>query len=351
MSLECEIQREITVSYTHLPDYEDSEFILAFYSEFKNKLEELSDKKFYGYKVNYFTKTYFDILFNLFTSSEKHINYHELFDMLTKINRYDSIWVKEKIDIIMESECDEVENVVRACNELQNYINIDKYGENLRLTIQNRLKNLKRSISKDRINNSHNIDIYKKIRNEFFNDYSQSKKHTSIINDYIKNNSQIDTYIIKELQYENEDNLLFECKNIREVRYKVPYAFLVSLRRLVDSLNGNDHNEEYTRFGNVRELELFIDRCTENDEISKEELINIRKVIKNLSKEEIAFRMPIVYHNDIQYLYKMSKDFEERLYVSKDSNKIEIISLSLIHISMCIRDRWYRVLDRRKKLY
>ena len=302
-----------------IPRYEHSKFILAFYSEFKDKLEGLGNKCIDGYRINYFTQTYLEILFNLILSDKGDIEYSDIFKMLTKINRSDSTWVKKIIDTIIECNCDNTENIVRACNELNSKIEIDNFSDEFKIKIQNELKSIKDSIEHE--NNTDILFLYKFYKSKDFNTFK---------NIDFKDKSQNSISKLKEILYENYHMLLVKYRSIKEVRYRLPYMIFKSLERMIEKLGNEingikvEHNEDI-----VKELKYFLNEYSEKSEISEIELQELRRIVSNINHGNIFLYSDL--NNDIQYILNIISDLREIKYIDKDSEEVEEIKDLIIN--------------------
>lgn len=319
----------LSYNYNFIPKINDSKLVLAFYSEFKNNLEGISGKKLNGYDINYFTKKYLEILFSLVKDRR------ELITILNRINVYDPLWVEMIISVIMESDCTEKEKIVKACNELNRSMKLDKLNNELKASIQKDLKNIR-----DRGNVNANGD--------FPESYLEPISYLREIDNISIRRHMSDISLKREKLLINENNLRAEFLNAQDVRYRIPHVFIKNLMNIESNLRkeSNNHKNE-KNIKNIKKINEFTRQCRINNEVSENDIKSIEKVIREIRESAMIYESRMRYE-DFNYLYRILKDLEPIAYISEKSSNIEIIK-RLIRENILLRIDIYNLI--RKKGY
>lgn len=346
--------------YSLLPKYDSGDgFVLALYSELINKIKINTKEQFEGYTLNYFTKTYFEILYKLTYEGK------DLENLFSKIIRKDQSWVKSITEMLYRITCKDSDLLVRRINEISKFINIDSLGpsgkEELILNLKELYNDYKyvpfSKISKvvrqkynvkveqklDEILNinedslefnysffkGQSYEVSKELKNKLYDMITESEKYNSgLITNKLKGISRL----IESGNIEKEKYEIIKSRTLDIITYCNRNYETLELRKEADELYHMIYQLSFSNFNKnyIEEFYEIIDGQFQSDK----ELVGLIKenydeIIYNENEEEREvnlydsnFRMQITKDliEDIKYniLIKTYMDYDERKNQDKD---------------------------------
>lgn len=361
----------------YIPRYNNSKFVLAFYSQFNNKLNHLVEKRLYPDRFNYFTKIYLSICYELiFNKKGKNIKLSYLKKILSNILRDDYQWVERTIRIIINIHPNESMYLQKPIREFYNYIHINKISNNLKESIKEcfiEVYGVFRKWNKEIIIKSLLIlDTYFIYKHMNFKDESQQVSFVIdkiceclaetegtlealklCVRDYINVDTQniyieerikkiINLNISSRNKYEvigrmqeildlNEFDLNNIKSKINKRLYKINDGFIKNLKEVIKELESLTDNEEVIRvIKDTKELIEWYDYY--NDTIDEDDFVFILKKIERVKNNIDVDYDEYIFIEELYDLFNQLKNGEYKLAESESFEKGEFERIISINI-------------------
>ncbi|EGO88592.1 hypothetical protein G8S49_09790 [Clostridium botulinum C] len=320
-----------------IPKHNDSNFILALYSKINKTLGRITSNKFSTYEINYFTKTYFEILFELVGEKSTDIlnqkdKSNKIRDVFLPSIRQQDGWAIEKIDIIFKATCNSKDLFIKAINK-----SYDTYVKNLDIETRyeisymllklyneyaNKIDNLgkKKSIS---IGNFMNVSIGVKT------DFYYIKQIEIKNNLYIKDIKNLDETIriVKEAMNDIHDELFYNENLKNGIVYEMPKLFIKKFNELWLEFNELWLEFDVNEVENIQGKMDIINHIIEsrnNREISIDDYQIIKRFLRDIQYDKFVRGDIVKYSKEFNYLLKMTNDFEKKdVVIFKNINQLE----------------------------
>lgn len=291
-----------------IPRYNDSKFVLALYSKIRNKLTTFEKDKLGGYKINYLTKLYIDILYDLMETKNSAKFRNRIFEII----RNDYRWVQDKIDIIFKTTCENEAFLIKAINELDEIgfgssdkIHISEFWSGFINQINNEFKEIKENY----------FNISGKNLLMLFNLYQfiiEKKGKT------IENRSQYFDYIyVKINEYkDNRESLINEIYKLVGEQNRDDERFKI-IRQIDEALDNYD-----TRFRNLSYYNY--NETYENDinQLNQYKYINDDSILLLLDKFDYRrYEVPQMFK---RIFYKIYNEVSQRIKRDNITNNMSI---------------------------
>ena len=364
----------------YIPKYSDSEFILAFYSQFNNKLGHLVEKRLYPDKFNYFTVVYLNICYDLMLNkgglSEDYDYFIRIF---SNILREDHYWGEKIMKIIRNIKPNENLYLQKPMREFYNYIQINKVSNDLKQDINicfeeiyKVFKNNKKEviikillildvclvyecIESNNISfqinsmfeelckllNYKNINV-KKIKECIYKYIQIDETNNDIdknIREIIKNdinicNKDIVIEKMKDILYFNEFDLNNIKGKINKKLYRIKDGFMQRIDELVDDLEGKTYDEEIEAL--ISDIRDFIEWYGYYEEkVEERHFLSIEKKLSQIYDELSISDEEFDSISELNDLFSELMDSKYELVQSEDFR--EDIFKILIYINILIK--------------
>lgn len=209
----------------YIPRYNNSKFVMAFYSQFNNKLSHLAEKKLYPNKFDYFTKVYLNICYDLMLNTNRKVLDKTYFTRtLMNILREDYSWGERIIKIILNIKNKKNIYIQGSIKEFRDRIRIDEISDKLIQKISSTFDEVRE------VFNTYTEEVIIKVLlvldiisvSEYINSKDKKVQINLMFEELCKimNRKSVSTKLIRECIYkyiENTDKYNNSDKNIKEV--------------------------------------------------------------------------------------------------------------------------------------
>lgn len=307
-----------------IPKYNDIKFILALYSKVDEDLGKINLNKFTTYDINYFTKKYFEILFDSFTkevNKEKVIDEEKLIDVFLGSIRKQDKWAEEKIDIVFKATSTEKELFYSVINRVY-----DEYIKNLDCDtiskINKSIQELKNDF--DEIENNGVINEYRSI--EMFKFDKKYEKEFLVIMKIIQRNLALNE-IITEIKNKIEDvEDILKHNFINGIVYKMEWIFIKSFNEIFKDFSYKDAKNINNELRRIDEI-IESSNGMEINKTDYNELSNILRALRMKTRREHGVIIP----EKIDFLYRIVRGFDCReVVLDEDVEELESLIIENI---------------------